>query len=225
MDLRDLYAYGERDIEGYRPPVTYELCSRQIEAVCDNKKQTLTFGKAPVLELVCEDGASYPYTALKITDTLYQVSFITGRAGYMYVLDGGQVPIASVCFEEPAIVFRPPKVKATDDFAGNTIDWVFGSEPLSHVRVRYGRQATEVGFPLVGNGGKKLFIPVFIAYKISEGIYLQFASLDMWEPKMVVCLISDFHRVLSAGTIFTRLEDGTVMYQTIGAYGKVQTKM
>jgi hypothetical protein len=230
--------YKNADFTGYKPPENYELSGQKIAMTFGSgEKVTLAFSNfnAPGPKAVLENnGEGNPYSCFKISDMIYFVSYMAATACVSYVLDterGLAVRVISgaagtvhchcgVLGQNNAGFLHSP----TAEPAGNTVDWTFGTEKSSVVRVAYSAVSAEVSFPLSASGAPDIKVLSFTAYKIEDGVYLQNAHLQSGSFTGAACFLSNFKSVLSLGNVFGTLHTGAVFYDMVGAYGRIQNK-
>ena len=212
MDLRNFTLSGE-DYSLYAPPGNYELRGKQF---------TVTFngGKRLTLSFPSERSPR----CVKITDSVWLIATLPPEplAACVLDLEAGLVtraiPLHDGGFELSFGALEGisgPLHKLTNELTGNTVEWIFGAADSSVIRIGFEDNTVALTRPFA-RGEPKLLASGFNAVKITETVYLQTAIVTCDKKVMSVCLLSDFHRVLSVGCVFGPGEAARI----IGGHGR-----
>ena len=200
MDLRVFTAEANGDISSYAPPENFELRGKTFAVTFDGgKRMTLSFS-----------AERSPY-CVKIRDSIWLITTLPSEppAACVFDLETGLVtrviPDSDGGFELSFGAFEgvsEPYHELTDALAGNTVEWTFGVSEPSVIRISYGSNKITLIRPLAYKA-PKLTVTGFRAVRITEHIFLQVAAITCEGTVFQACLLSDFHRILCVGSIFS----------------------
>jgi hypothetical protein len=213
MDMRDFTIKPEEEISRYAPPASYELRGKQFTVIFEG-------GEKAALMFPEENG---PH-CMKIKDSIWLIVTQPPEPPAVYVLDlenglvTRAVPAADggLDLSFGALEGKSAQLHSlTGDLLGNTVEWVLGVSEASVICVSFEDNAAVLTRPFAPDA-PKLSVAGFRAVRITDTVFLQVASVTYGEKAASVCLLSDYHRVLSVGCIL-RPEKAARM---IGGHGR-----
>ncbi|MBR6950186.1 MAG: hypothetical protein IKH56_00465 [Oscillospiraceae bacterium] len=241
MDLRVLSSAA-----GFTPPHCFELCGRHfdISLTGDNEQHddvALEFMSFPSREVTVTGkgtaSGTFAYDCSKVMDGLYQVAYRCGgntcdvltidvnegNACLMIVtavgnlecrLFTGKIGGESTSFQR----------RSSDELAGNTVDWTFGVEESSAVRIRYGnrrKNATRDEYvATVECGSQQIRDAVYGTYRLRDDAFYQYMFMETDSRKRLTVGIADFTNMLGVGVVL-EMEGGEMRYQKTGCYARI----
>lgn len=241
MDLRDISSAAE-----FVPPHCFELCGRHFVFSLIGKDEkhydvSLEFMRFPSREVTVTgavtDSVTYAYDCAKVMDGLYQVACrcrgdtcvilvidLNGGTAFLTVVTAG----AQLLYDSftGTIDGKPIIIRgmSTNELAGNTVEWTFGTEEKSAVRIRYGNsQMSTAGdeyATVVVCGSEQKYGAVYSTYRVRDDALYQYIIVEADGRKWLATGITNFTNMLGVGVIL-EIENCKMRYQKIGYYAKV----
>ena len=238
MDMRGLSSGA-----GFAPPHCFELCGKRYdysfaEGEEKRKNVSLTFLDYPSRELTVAgellESGTFVYDCSKVTDETYLISYCIGNKCVVLAVDvvEGTVFLTAASADDGlncAVYsggadghFEARRMGPSQDLAGNTVDWTFGTDADSVARVTYGgagEDADGVCGAEIVCGSHRVSNAKCGACRMSDTVYFQYAFMEFDGTKRLAAAISSFTNWTAAGVVFGAI-DGGIVYKKSGWYGK-----
>jgi hypothetical protein len=220
VDLRNFNVSKAMPQGQFAAPFCFELAGKTMSfPIATLTEETFTFSPVPE-KTVTVGGETLPYYCAKAADAVLFVGLKKPDAP-VYVVNLAAGFVLRV-FADNAFGVVPipgselPKLDGIlADFSGNAIEWTLGSDPGATVLAEYGANnalsLTLPGFPKIASSS-------FIAYKISDGVYIQAADIPMGPQSARLALLCDFNRDCFVGQVAF----GGDMSFPIGGYATIK---